>query len=85
MSANREEILHIVIIQKRILNRVRRDSDSEFNIKSSRDQNSKGKSLKSKISKFKSFKTNNSGETSEPNKLKKRKTDFNINENNITY
>ena len=54
-------------------------------MKSSRGQNSKGKSLESRVSKSKSFGTDDSGETSKPNKFKKRKTDFNINENNVIY
>ena len=64
---------------------MRRDSNSEFNTKSSRGQNSKGKFLESRVLKFKSFGANDNSETSKPNKPKKRKTDFNINENNITY
>ena len=62
---------------------MRRDGGNEFNIKSSRDQNSKDKFLESRILKFKSFETDDNDETSEPNKSKKRKIDFNINENNI--
>ena len=72
-------------MQKRILNRIRRDNNSEFNTKSSRGQNSKSKFLESRISKFKSFETDDNDETSEPNKPKKRKIDFNTNENNIIY
>ena len=54
-------------------------------MKSSGGQNSKSKSLESRVSKFKSFEINNSDKTLEPNKLKKRKIDFNINKNNIIY
>ena len=51
ISKLREEILAIAIIQKKVSERIRRDIDNSSNSKSSRGQNSKGRSLESRISK----------------------------------
>ena len=53
MSKSREEILAIAIIQKKVLERIRRDTDNSSNNKSSREQNSKERSLE-----FRIFKSN---------------------------
>ena len=63
MPKLREEILAMAIIQEKISERIRRDSGNSSNSKSSGGQNSKGRSLESRV-----FKPNKprSGDSGKP-------------------
>ena len=65
MPKLRKEILAIAIIQKKVSERVRRDSGNSSNSKSSGGQNSKGRSLESRVFKSNKSRSGDSGKPSQ--------------------
>ena len=87
MLNQRKEILVIIIIHKRIFERVRDENDRDSHSKSFKNKNIKSSSLNSRILKFIKFNRDNNVKLSHiyKNNENKRKSEYKIEYKNLTY